>query len=253
MFKLEQFLIIVFVLFSLTSFVILLVIRYNRKRIEHGDELDQKDTEKDIAIKQTAFETQEAEKKRIGEDLHDDIGPQLAFMKLQLEMYNMKHSGTNPELEELSKQLKDAIKHVREVSHDLVPAVLFELGLATALKSISRRLDNLSHLQSDVIVDADLPPMEKKKELVIYRIVQESVTNAIKHADCSRIDIHLTVENNQVVVKVIDDGVGIAATKGDSNGLGMTNMRDRAAAYNGSIDLHSTADSGTEILLRLPI
>ena len=253
MFTIWQLLTMVFVLFGLSTFVILIVLRFNRKRIEHGDELVQKDAEKDIAVKKTAFETQEAERKRIGEDLHDDIGPQLGLMKMQLSIVKMKHPGISEALEPLTQQLKDTMKHVREVSHDLVPAVLYELGLSTALKGISNQLDNMAGLSSAAHIDADLPELDKKKELAIYRIVQESVNNAIKHADATRIDIYLTEENGQVIAKVIDNGSGIAEDKKDAAGLGLTSMRERAAAFNGSVNLDSVTTQGTTVLLNLPI
>lgn len=253
MFSLWQLLTMVFVLFGLSTFVVLIVIRFNRKRIEHGDELVKKDVEKDIAVKKTAFETQEAERKRIGEDLHDDIGPQLGLMKMQLSMITMKNPEMTEALQPLRDQLKGTMKHVREVSHDLVPAVLYELGLATALKSISSQLDNMVGLHSITQIDDDLPSLDKKKELAIYRIVQESVNNAIKHADASQIDIHLTQEKGQVIAKVIDDGSGIAEDKKDVAGLGLTSMKERAAAFHGEVSLLSDANQGTVVSLILPI
>ena len=223
------------------------------KRVEFNITLKRKDAEKDIAVKQTAFETQEAERKRIGEDLHDDIGPQLGLIKMQLSMVKMKHPDLMEALDPLSNQLKDTMKHVRKVSHDLVPAVLYELGLSTALKSISNQLDNMADLHSEAHIDADLPPIDKKKELAIYRIVQESVNNAIKHADATQIDIHLTQENGIVIAKVIDNGSGIADDKKDLAGLGLSSMRERAAAFSGSVHLESGSTQGTTVLLNLPI
>lgn len=223
------------------------------KRVEFNLSLKRKDVEKDLAVKKTAFDTQEAERKRIGEDLHDDIGPQLGLMKMQLSMVKMKHPELAETLTPLSNQLKDTMKHVREVSHDLVPAVLYELGLSTALKSISNQLDNMEGLTSVAHIDTDLPPMDKKKELAIYRIVQEGVNNAIKHADASQIDIYLTEEVGQVIAKVIDNGTGISEDKKDAAGLGLKNMRARAAAFGGSVNLDSGSNPGTAVLLNLPI
>jgi len=202
MFGLEELLSIAFVLFALSTFAILLILRFNKKRIEHKGELVQKDAEKDIAIKQTAFETQEAE------------------------------------------------RNVREVSHDLVPAVLYELGLPTALKSISQQLDNMSGLHSKAHIDPDLPKMDKKKELAIYRIVQESVNNAIKHANASTIDISLNSEDGEVTAKISDNGSGIPQDKKDATGLGLSNMRERAAVFNGFIEIQSSSDVGTSVLLK---
>jgi len=244
---------ITFVLLCLSGVMVVFVYFFLKKRIQFYKDLKNKDAEKDLAIKKTAFDTQEAERKRIGEDLHDDIGPQLGLMKMQLSMVKMKHPGLEEDLAPLSNQLKDTMKHVREVSHNLVPAVLYELGLSTALKSISNQLDDMVGLSSAVDIDSDLPSIDKKKELAIYRIIQESVNNAIKHAHASQIDIHLTQQDGQVIAKVIDNGKGIAADKQDLAGLGLKNMKARAAAFRGSINLESTSQKGTTVLLILPL
>jgi len=154
--------------------------------------------------------------------------------------------------EPLANQLSDTIQHVREVSHDLVPAVLYKLGLSTALKSISNQLDNMVGLSSVAHIDTNLPTIDKKKELAIYRIVQESVNNAIKHAYASQIDIYLNIVDGELIAKVVDNGGGIAEDKKDAAGLGLNSMKERAEAFNGSVHLHSDLKHGTSVWLRLP-
>lgn len=244
---------ITFVILCLSGAMVAFIYFFLIKRIQFSKDLKMKDSEKDLAVKQTAFSTQEAERKRIGEDLHDDIGPQLGLMKMQLSMIKMKHPDLRETLAPLSNQLNDTMKHVREVSHDLVPTVLYELGLTIALKGISSQLDIMVGLESSVYMKEGMPPIDKKKELAIYRIVQESVNNAIKHANASQIDIYLTSENGQLIAKVIDNGSGIAEDKKDIAGLGLTSMRERAIAFNGSIILDSGIDKGTTVLLKLPL
>jgi len=251
MFGLQELFTLVFVLFALSSFAVLLILRYNRKRIAHKGELIQKDTEKDIAIKQTAFDTQEAERKRIGEDLHDDIGPKLGIVKMQLEMVGMKHPEVKSAIQPVVTELRDTMKHVRKVSHDLVPQILYEMGLTTSLKHISKQVNDMQGLSSTATISDQLGDMNKKKELVIYRIVQESVNNALKHASASRIDIDLSIIDGVINVSVKDDGIGIVESS--TTGLGLTSMKDRAATFNGSVDIQSAAENGTEVLLNLPI
>lgn len=244
-----QILSLIFVLAALSAFAIMIIIRFNRKRIEHAGELVQKEAEKSLAIKQTAFDTQEAERKRIGEDLHDDIGPRLAMLKMQLSNVKRKHPNTAKALDPLLDQFKETISHVRKVSHDLVPNVLYELGLAESIRSISRSINHMHGLSSTCEIDDDLPEMNKKKELAVYRIIQEGVNNAIKHSEASEINIHLYLEDNHIIAKVTDDGIGMSSKKSD--GIGLQNIRKRAEMFDGKLDIQSVENQGTKLLVKL--
>lgn len=221
------------------------------KRVEFKVSLKQKDVEKDIAIKQTAVDTQEAERKRIGEDLHDDIGPKLGILKMQLEMVGMKHPEVKSSIKPVVTELRETMKHVRKVSHDLVPQVLYEIGLAASIKSISKQVDGMSGLSSEATISSDLVEMDKKKELVIYRIVQESVNNALNYASASRIDITLAIIDGVIRVEIKDNGVGI--DKKAKAGLGLQSMKDRATTFNGAVQVSSESNAGTTIALNLPL
>jgi len=221
------------------------------KRLEFKVTLKQKDAEKDLAIKKTAFDTQEAERKRIGEDLHDDIGPMLGALKMKLQMVGMTHPAAVPDIKVVSEELRATMKHVRKVSHDLVPQTLYEMGLSASLKHISGQLDRMVGLSSTARISDQLVDMDKKKELAIYRIVQESVNNAIKHSEANRIDIDLAIIDGVIKVRIKDDGIGISEDA--TNGLGLQSMKDRAAAFDGTIDIQSDAQNGTEVLLNLSI
>jgi signal transduction histidine kinase len=141
--------------------------------------------------------------------------------------------------------LADAVAELQEFSRGIHPAVLSERGLGPALGMLARRC--AVPVDLEVTTNARFP---EPIEIAAYYVASETLANAMKHAQASRIDISLTTRNGSLLLSIRDDGVGGA---NPARGSGLVGLTDRVEALGGSIHLHSTADAGTQITADLPL
>jgi signal transduction histidine kinase len=139
---------------------------------------------------------------------------------------------------------------VRNISNGLMPAVLTEFGLLTAIRNLAKEITESSGI--DVIVRTSMQSIKlnAKFETYIYRIAQEALNNVIKHAEASEVSIELTELNNQLIFSVKDNGIGMSTTS-HFGGNGLNNMKDRAALLFGKLEIISELGRGTEVRLEL--
>ena len=205
---------------------------------------------------------QEGERLRIAHELHDDLGQSLLLLKLQL---GIMSRGLPPELQKSRQEcaasidnVQEIIDSVRRLSQDLIPPTLSEIGLKSAIKDL---LEEFCHHQGiDCSVDVDeikglFPP---DTELIIYRIIQESLTNIGKYAQATQISISLKRTDHQACLSVEDKGLGfdlerILARRGRKRGLGLASMEERARMLGGTLQITSTPNVGTKIQVTVPL
>jgi signal transduction histidine kinase len=198
-----------------------------------------------------------AEQQRVGQDLHDTVGQQMAGLALIAErMARQARSGAPPEagaLAELTEGLRHALEDTRAVVRDLLPPVVsraedFGAALQEMTASVSRR--------NDVVCEVDCPqPVSidvREVAVHLYRIAAEAVANAVRHAQARRIVLHVAVEDDMLVLEVRDDGVGIPPDAGtEGSGLGI--MRHRANVIGATLDVRRGAEGGTIVLCTVPV
>jgi two-component system sensor histidine kinase UhpB len=199
---------------------------------------------------QRSLAAQENERKRVAQELHDEIGQSLTALLLQIEgLVRSNSTDAHPELAELRQAAREALNQVRDVARRLRPEVLDDLGLGKAISALCRRLEEQSGIEIDCDVDPSLPQLPPEAELVAYRVAQESLTNTLRHADAKHARVRLRHEGDQVTLAVDDDGVGI---EGRKPGAGIQGMRERALLVGAGFELGSRADGGgTAMRLRL--
>jgi signal transduction histidine kinase len=202
------------------------------------------------AVGQAVLEAQEEERRRIAEALHNGIGQLLTAAHLHLEGVAVTPAG----LRAAEQILYQAIEAVRRLSAELTPSVLEELGLARALRQLSglyppQRLHVHWHLEG---LDAPLP---RPLAIAVYRLVQELLTNVVKHAHTPEARVHVVRELEQVVVIVEDNGVGFGAGAPDAQpaGVGLLSLRHRVLALGGHVSIQSQPGRGTIVSLELPL
>ncbi len=198
-----------------------------------------------------ALHAQEAERQRIAQELHDEVGQSLTAVLLGLKQ---AVGQAPPEmldgLEEVRETARGSLEEVRRISQRLRPGVLAELGL----------LDSLSSLASDLTARTDLrvvrgflpglPALTAECELVVYRVAQEALTNVARHAQAQEVRLGLTRRGGMLVLRVVDDGVG---RRGAAAGAGIQGMQERAQMVGGRLELRDREGGGTEVLLEVPI
>jgi signal transduction histidine kinase len=192
----------------------------------------------------------EEERRRLRHDLHDQLGPTLAALALQLESARDDPDRLDDALELAAATARESVDDVRRLVHDLRPAALDELGVVEALRERVHRLSGGDpHMRLDAPDDLGLLPAAV--EVAAYRIASEAMTNAIRHAEAKRCVVSLTRADGRLAVRITDDGRGIAP--GSVDGVGLRSMRERAEELGGAVTIESVPDAGTTVDAWLPL
>ena len=194
-------------------------------------------------------EVQEAERRRIAHELHDEVGQSLTAVVLHLGRLAGDAPVDRQELDELRESVRDVLETVRTIAQQLRPEALDDLGLSTALAALADRLSQHAGVPIDQDVDDSLPPLSADRELAIYRVAQEGLTNALRHASATRLRLSLVGGADSVVLRVADDGSGF---DGPPHGLGCDGMRERALFVGADLRLARAPEGGAEVHLRVP-
>ncbi|CAL9670174.1 hypothetical protein SUDANB105_07460 [Streptomyces sp. enrichment culture] len=194
---------------------------------------------------------QEAERRRIAQELHDEVGQSMTAILLVLK--RAADDAPEPLREDLRQAqeiTRASLDEVRRLVRRLRPGVLDDLGLVSALTSLTQ--DFAVHTGLHVVrsLDTDLPALDEGSELVLYRVAQESLTNAARHADARRVEVSLHRSGDAVTLEITDDGRGIEAP---CEGAGIRGMRERALLAGAGLDITSTPGTGTRIRLVTPV
>jgi two-component system sensor histidine kinase UhpB len=199
-----------------------------------------------------ALAAQEAERHRIARELHDEIGQGLTVVLLGLQ-----HAvATAPpalaeELRGVQEAARTSLHEVREVARRLRPGVLQDLGLVSALSALATDFSTGTGGVVERRFDPDLPSLTEEQELVVYRIAQEALTNAARHAGARTVRLQLSADASAVELLVADDGRGLGRAP---EGAGLRGMRERALLVGGRLTVRSPASTGgTEVRLRVPV
>jgi two-component system sensor histidine kinase UhpB len=197
-----------------------------------------------------ALAAQEGERKRVARELHDEVGQVLTAIALRAERASQDDTGERGALVEIARSLMQSIEDVQRIGRELRPEALDDLGLVNALIALCSRIDREAGLRIRRDLDWNLPRLSAEEELVIYRIAQEALTNALRHAGATEVAVRLKHVDGHVVLSVRDDGCGLPEQRTES---GLTGMRERAMLIDAELDIHSTENQGTQITLAVPV
>jgi two-component system sensor histidine kinase UhpB len=198
-----------------------------------------------------ALAAQENERRRIAQELHDEVGQSLTVVLLgTTRALDMGAAEAQQELVLVRDSARSSLDEVRRIVRGLRPGVLDDLGLITALHAMAEEFGE--HSKADVRhqLPHELPAMSSDTELVIFRVAQEALTNVSRHAAATTVDVRLLSDGSSATLSVTDDGGGIDLT---ANGEGIRGMRERALAVGGELRITPAAGGGTEVSLRVPV
>ena len=203
---------------------------------------------------------QEEERRTFARELHDEVGQVLTAMKAELAVAQraIDHAGGPPRVLDDVRSIADAaLISVRDLSHLLHPSLLDDLGLSAAMEWYIRGFSKRHDLRVEVLNDLRDERFSPEIEAAIYRIVQEALTNVVKHARAASIRVVLQRFPTTVLVTVEDDGVGFDAKQvqriGERRGLGLIGARERVATVGGGLRIESTPGGGTRLTIELPV
>jgi len=200
----------------------------------------------------SALMIQEAERRRVARELHDEVGQTLTGVMLQIEGLALTiPQELRPQLDELRETAREGTQEVRRIARRLRPEALEDLGLRSGLAALATaigqqaRLDVRRHLE-------DVPELNAEQELVIYRVAQEALTNVARHASATTVELVLAHDRRRTVLTVDDDGVGLPPGSQDS-AQGIRGMRERAMLIGAELELGERPGGGTRVRLTVPL
>ncbi|MFC2035611.1 sensor histidine kinase [Chloroflexota bacterium] len=205
---------------------------------------------------------QEEERKRISHELHDDTIQSLVIISRKLDALASNEKELSEEhrqrLEELRKQTNDIMIGVRRLSQDLRPAALDRLGLIAAIEWLVEGITKNSEIQIKTTVNGNVARLAVEKELVIFRIVQETLRNIWRHSQASEAKINIEFDKGKIRITISDNGQGFEISKSMSNlptsgKLGLAGMQERAQLINATLKLDSKVGEGTDIYIEVGI
>ena len=215
-----------------------------------NDMLDRLETERRDSARR-ALAAQESERRRVAGELHDEVGQTLTAVMLELD--RMARAAP-PELEDelgyARQTAASSLEDVRRIARRLRPEALDDLGLVSALISLCERVEQATGVTIERRLDRSLPRLSGEAELVIYRIAQESLTNAVRHSGASRIELELESDGPCVQLAVSDDGGGFDPATGRADG-GIRGMRERALLIGARLEIDAAAGRGTRVVLQV--
>lgn len=227
------------------------VTRLNRYRTL----LEQRENLREMA--ERLIVAQEAERIRISRELHDDLGQALTTHMLALR--NMQHELSVPSsdsfqrLQALYEQTHEIFMKIRQLAQDLRPPALDTLGFQLALQNYTREFTHRTHLPITLEIDPAIPVLPDVYNVTFYRVLQEALTNVVKHARASRAWVELSLDEDDINLIVQDNGQGLPAAESHSDGIGITGMKERLSLVGGKLVLRSPSEGGTILSASLPL
>lgn len=224
-----------------------------QKEINHQQQLKDLHQQQLLSTTEAMLEGEERERRRVARDLHDGLGGMLAGIKIKLSG-EMSHGDKNPNPVEIHKiigQLDNAVTELRRIARNMMPETLLRFGLETALKDLCESLEsqNISISYESFNLDTE---MEISTQVIIYRIIQEALSNAIRHANAQNIMVQCSQNGKTFFITVEDDGYGFDKNiLNQKKGIGITNIENRAKYLNGTVEIHSAPHEGTTINIEL--
>lgn len=236
--------------------IILFMVFYQKKMLQEQVDRQRLEMEHQGKLMEAALESQELERKRVAADLHDSIGGMLSAIRVGLITVGRQLADPGA-IEQQKKMLDETIGSVRSISRELMPSTLERFGLSHALRELCDQVQSTSLLTVSFHNRGEVDTLPASKQLMLFRIAQELVTNAVKHAHATDIQVSLHA-GDHLALTVEDNGIGfepesdrMVTTSG--RGLGLYNIENRVRLLGARLDHEKAAIHGTKITLTMPL
>lgn len=242
-------------LFIITVVVMLLL--YNRYRYKQRMLLQEKELNQREVLTKAVIEAEEKERKRIASDLHDGVGQLFSAVKMNLsglfDRIKMEKENDRFLAEKTLALVDESCKEVRMISHQMMPNMLLRSGIASDVRNFIEKIDS-ENLKVNLEANGFKNRIESNAETVLYRVIQESVNNVIKHSKATRLDILLNRDETGISVLIADNGVGFDASKQEQfEGIGLKNIKARIEYLKGTVRFDSSSGNGSKVNIWVPL
>ena len=201
------------------------------------------------------LEVEDKERTRFAVELHDGLGPMLSAVKYNLSGISAKMNTLNEEdksvFEKTMKILDESCREVRQVSHSIMPNALLKNGLVNAIRDFVSKIDN-----SKLLVQLNISQLDRsldpKVEIAVYRIIQECVSNVIKHAEATKLNVSMLQDEDGLSIAIEDNGKGFDVSQVNYNGIGLNNIATRVRYLQGTFEVDSRPGNGSLIIIHIP-
>lgn len=244
--KLNQFRAILFGAIALLAILLVVLIYYWQKTLLAKSRLETMEKEKSLETANALIEGENLERKRLAMDLHDGLGARLGSLRFMVDAF-FKDS---PHFDEISNSVNDISKHVRDLSHRLVPTQLDELGLVLSLQNLINSINQSSNISLELEANIE-KRLESKLEINLFYLVYEMINNALKHSGGNSIFIQLLEHKDTINLSVEDNGVGFDSTA-SKDGHGLKNIKRRVDFLEGELIIDSRINEGTLFMIEIP-
>lgn len=242
---------------SMVIFIILFIFLYQKRYYKHLHETHTLQVQYEQTLLQAKLEIQEQTLKNLSLEIHDNIGQILSLVKLNLSTFIDKdtNAGTLAKIEDTKLLVGKAITDLRDLSRSLHGDKIIELGLQQSINNELKSLQNTGQYITWLKTSGQPYRLENQKEILLFRIVQETLHNAVKHARAKTITVSLHYEEKSFQLVIEDDGIGFdkQALIPVNTGIGFTGIQERVKLIGGFFSLHSANNNGTKISIEIPI
>jgi signal transduction histidine kinase len=244
------------VLLMMAVFIIIFVAYYQQKQAKQQLALQELKAQYRRDLMVATFRGQEEERRRLAEDMHDGIGTMLSVTKMSLNQLEQQLGGevqVGFQFQKTRSMIDETMTNVRRISRNLVPTTLERFGLLAAFEELADRATD-NETQVELIYPESTVPLLPALELMIYRIAQELLNNALRHARARHITLQLISFDNEVRLSVIDDGIGFdfdAVMENRQGGLGLRNIESRLSVVNGHVTFDVAPGRGSQIHVQI--
>ncbi|MEZ5017937.1 MAG: sensor histidine kinase [Flavipsychrobacter sp.] len=236
-------------------FVILYIVVQKRKQVRHILEKERMKHQFSSELLQSKLEVQEQTSQNLSEEIHDNVGQLLSLAKINI--HNIEKHAENDRAKNHAEKSKElltkAISDLRTISHTLNGNYVLQMGLAESIQKEVGYVSSAKEINCNFNINGEQYSLGEDKELLIFRIIQESIANAIKHGDPENITVALDYQPETLLVTITDDGSGFETdVKKEGSGIGLNNIKVRTELLRGKVDISSTQNKGTVITLSIP-
>jgi len=241
-------------LLILGFFIITFLFFYSNRHKKHLREKQEMEIKFQNALLQSQLEIQEQTFNNISQEIHDNVGQILSLAKVQINIMNESETMSKEMLNEVKENVGKAMTDLRDIAKSLSSERIRSLSIHTTVTNEVERINKSGTSQVAVTVEGEEKKMNEQKKLILFRIIQESLQNSIKHANASLINIFFHYLSDTLQVTITDNGKGFDTEEAlkNNSGLGLLNIKTRAALTGGTSAIDSILNEGTTININIP-